>query len=35
VFRVDLGEGSLQTLRFVPAKLAAFRRAVAEARARG
>jgi hypothetical protein len=35
VFRVDLVEGSVQTLRFVPAKLAAFRRAVAEARMRG
>jgi hypothetical protein len=34
VFRVDLGEGTLQTLRFVPAKLAAFRRAVAAARMR-
>jgi hypothetical protein len=34
VFRVDLGEGSLQTLRFVPAKLAAFKRTVAETRMR-
>ena len=35
VFSVDPGDGSAQTLRFVPAKLAAFGRAVADARSPG